>query len=142
MAGRLWLKPGASVNGLSVAGAHILTAFAMTAARLGRDLTVTSGTDGEHRGPLDPHRRGDALDVRSLDLAPDVKTQVLALVMEELRRVSLRYGVGSAIVNTSGGRACWFFFGFLEAPGDLNEHFHVQLRRGRTLPQETTHGAV
>ena len=131
-----------SFDGLSVAGAHILTAFATAAAMLGRDLTVTSGTDGAHSGPLDPHQRGCALDVRSVDLPIDVKPRVLILVMEELRRVSLRYGDGGVIVDTSGGRACAFFFGFLEAPGDLNEHFHVQLRKGRTLPQETTHGAV
>lgn len=126
-----------SLDGLSVAGAHILTAFARAAAVLGRDLTVTSGSDGTHSGPADPHHRGNALDVRSKDLEPAQKTRVLAIVMQELQRVSLSYGADGGMVNASGGRVAGIFFGFLEAPGTINEHFHVQLRRGRTLPQET-----
>ena len=132
--GRVWLKPGASLNGLSAGGAHILAAFTMAAAVVGCDLTVTSGTDGEHSGPADPHRAGNALDVRSHDMRPERKPELLALVMEELRKVSVRYGGGPALIAKDGGLATWYFFGFLEAPGTPNEHFHVQVRNGRALP--------
>jgi hypothetical protein len=124
--------------GIVMVATVVATAFAMAAATLGRDLTITSGTDGEHSGPNDPHHRGHALDVRSHDVPADLKGRVLALVMEELQRVSARDGADAALVATSGGWACGLYFGFLEAPGRPHEHFHVQLRRGRTLSMPST----
>ncbi len=40
------------------------------------DLTITSGTDGAHSGPGDPHYHGEAYDVRSHDLDDVTKPEL------------------------------------------------------------------
>ncbi len=78
------------------------------------DFTITSGADGEHSGPLDPHHEGNAYDIRSHDFPEAQKPVVLNALM--------------AILGTEK------FYGFLEVPGTSDEHFHVQLRHGVTYP--------
>ena len=86
---------------------------------LGLALVITSGADGEHTGPLDPHKFGKAFDVRSHDFTAEQKNEVLTSVMKELGEI--RPAIG-------GGYITEFFFGWLEAEGKPNEHFHFQLR--------------
>lgn len=129
--GALRFKPGVKIDRLSIGGACIVAALLQTAAQLPFDLTLTSGNEGPHSGPDDPHPRGDALDVRSHDLADQaLKQRVLALVMSALARFDHQSG----IVATSGGLASAHFFGFLETPHAANEHFHIQVRQGVTFP--------
>lgn len=127
-------KPGVTLDPLNVGGAHILVALAETARELGLALTITSGTDGTHSGPGDPHYRGEAFDVRSHGLTTEQQGAVLQLTMHTLAAITQVYGADPALQFTSGGLACDLFFGFLEAANTPNEHFHFQVRNGRTVP--------
>ena len=110
------VKPGVEFSVIAPAGYLILDALKQASKTLGLDLTITSGTDGLHSGPLDPHHTGEAFDVRSHDLSPDVKDRVLAAIVGELGTVQ--------------------FFAFLEAAGTDNEHFHAQRKKGTTFTVE------
>jgi hypothetical protein len=94
-------------------GFRILSAIDQVAAQLGVDLVITSACDGEHSGPEDPHPEGKAYDVRSHDLG-DLKEKVIASIM--------------AILGYER------FYGFIEAEGTDNEHFHIQVKKGTTYP--------
>ncbi len=95
-------------------GFRILSAIDQTAQKLDCDLIITSACDGTHSGPDDPHHRGEAYDIRSHDLSTEQKDRVLAQIMTILG---------------------WdHFYGFLEAPGTDNEHFHVQVKKGTVYP--------
>lgn len=112
LGGRVLVKPGVTFDVIAPAGYQILSALKTTAKAMGLALTITSACDGEHSGPDDPHKWGLAYDVRSHDLDPAVRPQVLHVLMTTL---------GST------------FYGFLEDPNTSNEHFHVQARHGQEL---------
>lgn len=95
----------------SPGGVRILAALDHTANVIEHDITVTSGDDGVHSGPNDPHFRGDALDSRTHDL-PD--PQFALKVMQEF--------LGDA------------FFAWIEDEGLPNEHMHSQVRKNTTWP--------
>src|SRR5260221_8866344 len=96
------VKLGVEFAILTPGGIHILAALDHAAAQIAHDLTITSGTDGEHSGPDDPHHRGEAFDIRSYDL-PD-KTLALNTIMGFLGNIR--------------------FYCFLEDPDTKNEHIH------------------
>lgn len=100
----------------------ILSALISASASIGSPLTITSGTEGLHSGESDPHHRGEAYDIRSQDFDPVMRPTVLASIM---------HGLG---LPQPGSTATEIFteqfYGFLEAAGTANEHFHVQLRKG------------
>src|ERR1700691_792947 len=98
------VKDGVSFLKIAPAGFRILSAVDQVSQALSVDLVVTSGTDGEHSGPDDPHHRGEAYDVRSQGFSTELRDQILAGVMHRL-------GFDR-------------FYGFLEAAGTPNEHFH------------------
>lgn len=102
------IKPGVSFAIIAPAGYRILAALKAAGERLDLDLTITSGCDGVHSGPTDPHHTGEAYDVRTHDLG-DATQSVLEAVLEQ---------IGAS------------FFGFLEDPGTPNEHLHFQRRKG------------
>lgn len=106
------------------AGIRILRAFDTVAEGEPFDLTITSGTDGTHSGPDDPHKSGKAYDLRSHDFPEPQKSNVLRWIMLEL---------GSDPQPQDGGLVTDFFFGWIEAAGTPNEHFHFQLRHGMSL---------
>jgi len=106
------VKAGVEFGVIRPAGYCILGALRVTSRRLAVDLVITSGTDGTHSGPADPHARGEAFDVRSKTLTAEQREAVLASVMDQLG---------------------WSqFFGFLEDSGKPNEHLHFQRRKGHT----------
>ena len=107
------VKQGVEFAVIAPGGFLILQAVKAASKSLGFDLTITSGTDGVHSGPLDPHRTGEAFDVRSNDLAHDQKVAVLNAVMSGLEL----------------GR----FYGFLEGMGSPDEHFHFQRSKNTTF---------
>lgn len=92
-------------------GFRLLAAIDATAQEIGHDLTITSGTDGEHSGPEDPHYRGEAYDVRTQDL-PD-KQKALEILQAHIGPL---------------------FYAFIEDPGTPNEHIHCQVAKGTTFP--------
>lgn len=108
------VKPGVAFSVIAPGGFVLLTAIQLAAEDTGLDLTITSGTDGEHSGPNDPHHRGEAYDVRSHDLTAEQKEAVQESLVRNLS-------------------AAHFFF-FLEAEGTDNEHFHLQVKKGTTYP--------
>jgi hypothetical protein len=110
------VKEGVEFSIIAPAGFLILQALKTTSKTLNLDLTITSGTDGAHSGPTDPHHSGEAFDVRCNDLSSSLKTMVLNAVMYDL-------GFDR-------------FYGFIEAPDTGNEHLHFQRRKGTTFTVE------
>lgn len=123
----IYVKTGVKFDRIAPAGFHILWALGQTARVLQRPLTITCGT--EAHGPTDPHTLGEAYDVRSRKFP---KPEQQRVVREML--LALSDGPDDAPVETSGGWATRYFFGFLERPGTAHEHIHVQRRRGRLFP--------
>jgi len=125
--GVLWTKPGVQFAQIAPGGFRILAALDAVARAAPFDLVITCGTDGHP--PTDPHTLGKAYDVRTHDLTEDQKT---ALVRDVL--LALQTDATDAPVETSGGLATKTFFGWIEHPGELTEHCHVQVRKGITFP--------
>lgn len=121
------MKDGVSFSMIAPAGFAILSALVGTASIYG-DMTITSGTDGSHSGPDDPHHHGEAFDVRSKVFDDGVKTQVLLHVM------GLLMAKPGELVAESGGYVTEKFFGWIEQAGTDNEHFHFQKRHGVSYP--------
>lgn len=111
--GVVQVKSNVQFQTIAPAGFRILSAIDQCAAKLDCDLVITSGTDGLHSGPLDPHHTGEAYDVRSHDFSQEQKDLILAQI------------------NTMLGDR---FYGFLEAPGQDNEHFHWQRAKNTVYP--------
>lgn len=107
-------KPGVEFAVIAPGGFRILEAISVVARAVGHDLTITSGTDGLHSGPDDPHHRGEAYDIRTHDLGFVPPLIVLSKLQDELGSIH--------------------FFAFLEDPGTENAHVHVQVRKGTVYP--------
>jgi len=118
------VAPGVQFSIIAPSGFALLAALWETGQEMGRDLVITSGTDGMHSGNLDPHHAGCAYDVRSHDMDEVTKSVFVDKVLAHF---------GTPIVN-SGGYVTDYFFGWLENAGTDNEHFHFQLRHGKTYP--------
>jgi hypothetical protein len=99
---------------LSPAGIRLLATLDVVARLLDRDITITSGSDGEHSGPEDSHHFGRAYDVRTHD-DPD-KQQLVTTIINKL-------------AETNPGK----FFAFIEDEGSTNEHIHAQIRVGMEI---------
>lgn len=123
------LKPGAGFPTLRPAGMRIIAAIDFAAARMGKVLTITSGSERRGRADTDPHMTGEAADV-----------SVLGLMPMEIRNLH------SMLMQILGDR----FTVLLEAPPDqvppsLSEivyrnakataiHLHIQRKKGTTWP--------
>lgn len=99
---------------LAPAGARILEVLKVLAPHYKFDIVITSGRDGVHSGPNDPHHSGEAFDVR---------TQGLELPQIQLLLMDLR-----AALYKEPRR----FYAYWEAQGTANAHVHVQRRAGTT----------
>src|SRR6266568_9531704 len=115
MAGVVRVADGVRFAVIAPAGFRILAALDWVAQTLGHDITITSGTDGAHSGPDDPHHLGCAYDGRTHDLSNTAAKHRL-------------------LTYTMGFLGDEKFFGWIEAAGTANEHIHVQLRHGATYP--------
>ncbi len=104
------VKDGVQFAVIAPGGFLILQKLKQVSRDIGIDLTITSGTDGEHSGPNDPHKRGEAYDIRSHDLISK-----------------------SSIVYMLGLRLGPKFYAFLEDPDNSNEHIHVQVAKDKTF---------
>jgi hypothetical protein len=106
---------------IAPAGFVLLAAIQAATKDISHDLTITSGSDGKHSGPEDPHPKGEAYDVRTHDLTTEQKALALDTIQRE-----------------SGP----LFFAFLEDPDDpthpdpdvSNEHIHCQRKKGTVYP--------
>lgn len=118
----LRIKPGVDFGTmLTPAGARILEVLKAYAPTVAFDITITSARDGQHgmgrqpNDPPDPHYTGEAFDLRTKTLTDEDKRRFLAFLRDILYQPSARK-----------------FYAFLEAPGQPNEHIHVQRRNGET----------
>lgn len=103
------IKDGVEFSVIAPGGYAIIRALKQVSRNIEQDLTITSGTDGEHSGPHDPHKLGKAYDIRSHDMIDDtMKRQVV---------FSLSTILGSK------------FYAALESPGTFNEHIHIQVAK-------------
>jgi hypothetical protein len=109
---------------IAPAGFRLLAALEEASLVTKLDLVITSGTDGTHSGPDDPHHLGCAYDVRSHTFTPEQKQMLLSYVMDVLGQP----------VEDSGGLLTDKFFGWLEHAGEPGEHFHFQKRHGVEYP--------
>lgn len=114
MSNRVSIKSGVLFSVFAPGGILILWALKTLAAE-GFPIVITSGTDSEHAGPTDPHYRGEAYDVRSKSMSHDQQAAFLTRMRELL-----------------GPK----FYLFLEHPGEMNEHFHIQVRKGQRVTVE------
>lgn len=108
------VKDGVQFSTIAPGGFRLLEAISRAAQHVGLDLTITSACDGYHSGPEDPHHRGEAYDIRTNDLLPHQKAEVLHALELELEPFR--------------------FYWFLEDPGTYNEHIHLQVKKGTTYP--------
>ena len=99
---------------LPPAGARILEVLKRLVNSYMFDVTITSASDGEHSGPVDPHHTGEAFDLRVHGLTEAQKSLLLHDLQAGLYKEPRQ------------------FYAFLEAPETLNEHIHVQRRNGVT----------
>ena len=115
---------------LKPAGFRILCELCNMAKDWYQDLEVTSGSEGQHSGPTDPHKRGEAIDLRSNNMASLAEKQgfVQSLI------IRLCDKVGERVFEVSGGWANDHFFAFLEDAGKPNEHIHIQRRHNTAYP--------
>ncbi len=118
----LLIKPGVTFKP-TWACARLIDALKATAKQLGLVLTITAGSDSHP--PTDVHTIGEALDVRTHDLAPEQKQNVLYELMRQLQ-----HGPMDAPIKTSSGLATSRFFAWIENPGQPDEHLHAQRRHG------------
>jgi hypothetical protein len=126
------VKPGVQFTTIAPAGFRLLGAIEATARQLHLELTITSACDGEHSGPDDPHHRGEAYDIRTHGMSDALKDAVCRMI---IGGCSDGFEVPPfALTDTPRSIATAQFYGFIEKPGTLNEHIHVQLRKGRIYP--------
>lgn len=104
------VKPGVTF-GYAPAGFRILESLKKASKVMLMDFTITSGSDGVHSGPLDPHKTFEAYDIRTKDLTSLKKNELLLRLKADL-----------------GPR----FYVFLESAGTANEHIHAQRRQNTT----------
>ncbi len=120
------VKPGVRFDRIDPAGFRILAALDTFARACDDDLTITCGTEAHET--TDPHSLGRAYDVRSKNLEPTEKDRLVRDVLTYVAEP------GEELMITSGGLACRHFFGWLEHPGEITEHIHIQQRRLTEFP--------
>lgn len=99
-------KDGVEFGVIAPGGYKILAALRTIASTFPKDVTITAGTNGQHK-KTSRHYLGLAYDVRSHDQTSDEKMSFLA---------QLNILLGAK------------FYYFLEDEGTDNEHWHIQLR--------------
>ena len=112
--GVVTVKDGVQFTKIAPGGFRILSAIDQSAVSLDFDLVITSACDGEHSGPNDPHHSGNAYDLRTHDFTEVQKNALLDSILHYL-------GYN-------------YFFAFIEARGEANEHIHVQVKKGTQFP--------
>jgi len=125
--GTLRVKLGVKFDRIDPAGFRILGSLDRIVRALPFDLTITCGSDSHPAS--DPHTLGRAYDVRTHDLTPEQKQQVLRDLLLDLQEHDL-----DAPMEVSGGLATSHFFGWIEHPNTSDEHLHAQQRKGTTYP--------
>lgn len=110
------VKSGVEFARIAPAGFRILEAISACTRECQVDLTITSGTDGEHSGPADPHYTGEAFDLR-IDFDADMLSRVLAFL-------TLHLGEAFTVIHEHSGATAQ----------TTAAHIHVQRAKGTVYP--------
>lgn len=94
------------------------------------DLTVTCGSDGHPE--TDPHTRGKAVDIRVHGQTHDEISALLRAIVVGLNGSEEGLTILPTVSLEHWATPLWF--GQWEAPGQPNEHLHIQVRRGLPFP--------
>lgn len=114
---------------IAPAGFRILAAVDAVAKLWSSDVFITSGTEGTHSGPNDPHKTGEAYDFECRLWPYERKRLFVQMVLELLVEHQAEHA------ENIGNQ--WFtsrFFGQIEDLGGPNEHIHIQRRKGTVYP--------
>jgi hypothetical protein len=100
----IYLKPGVVTDGLSFQmGVAIGAAVALKRELFRKDMTITSGHDSTHN-PGSKHYKGEAIDIRSVDLTPEqvhVYFDALNSALDPLGFDVVLEGAGATAVTTA-----------------------------------------
>lgn len=124
----LRVKPGTTFTTIAPGGFRLLAALDAATTVLGRDLTITAGTNDHTSGK---HPIGEAYDVRAADLPDDVCVALIQF---------LRARVGSAFTVFYETRALTPTMSAalksltLVSPGASAPHIHLQVKKGTVWP--------
>ena len=121
----LRVKDGVQFAKIDTGGLRIIAELVHVAQALDTDIWITSGTEGVHSGPEDPHPQGRAYDA-------DVEPHDTAKLQEIVQ--TLMGCLGIIVTAQDGGWVTEKFFGWIEAAGTPNEHAHIQVRHGVIYP--------
>ena len=103
-------KEGVKFDTIAPGGFRILAALWKAAQVSSMDIVITAATDGVHSGPYDPHYRGQAYDIRTIGLAPDVVEHLQSWLQAEL-------GPDFTVIMETAG------------PHTTAPHIHVQVKK-------------
>lgn len=122
-------KAGARWDVPTSAGVHILGALDRAAPVCRTTLEITSGTDGTHSGPDDPHKRGVAFDVSVHGFSPGLVVQVKTYLEQILGSLfTVLYECPSTPTEPQLAPIA------LVNPQASAPHFHIQPKRGTVWP--------
>jgi hypothetical protein len=129
-------RPHVTLTGLRAAGFRILAALDGLCRHLGKDIWITSGTDG-NRLPTDPHKTGEAIDfsiIGRFDTPMDDFTT--EDILESKRFLEDYLGPAFTVLYEAPSypvdprlRAIVYLNAKASAP-----HFHVQRKRNTVFP--------
>lgn len=122
----LRVKDGVHFDIIAPAGFRILAAFDAATKVMGRDLTITCGSDSHP--PNDPHSRGEAMDLRANDLSDG---QILALTGFLETTLGPRFTVLYETPTMPSGVLAQIAYVNAAATGT---HIHVQPVKGTVFP--------
>ena len=109
-------KSDVRMDVIGFGGVRILSVLSQLSKKYQMDIMITSGTDGVHSGPLDPHKLGNAYDIKTHDMP---SRQFKDAIVRELN-------------NLLSDK----FYAFLEDPDLPNEHIHIQVAKGKQFTIE------
>jgi hypothetical protein len=125
---------GVQFERIAPGGFRILAALDGATKVLGRDLTITSGTDGHTGGK---HPTGEAYDVRTRDLlAPQVLRLYDYLQATLGERFTVLYEVPERPDNARLAAIAYL------NPAASGPHIHCQIKKGTTYPPADGSGLI
>lgn len=131
--GVLRIKPGAMVRNPAPAGFRILSACDLLAGTLTRDLTITSGDEGdEWRAATDPHQTGEAYDLSVKGWVESEVVNAYKFLRTKLGpRFTVLYEVPTSRLASLSQPLKDIAYVNAKATGI---HFHLQRRKGTVYP--------
>jgi hypothetical protein len=121
-------KSGVSFDDIAPGGFALLAGIHHAAATLRIKLVITSGTDGRHSGPSDPHYQGKAYDISIADYSLNEIDEILDAMAAVLPAESFTLLLESPVALLGGRHPV------VLNPQATAPHLHLQVRRGTVYP--------